>query len=166
VGFDLKGDLWVANPEFQDSSDLDGDAVRRYRLGNQPTPTPTPTPTSLSPVLKVRARPKNNPLRVNKRKRIVRWENTDGTLTKMNTRCYLKGQRLNRDIEIKKKKFKRGSAGRKTVWATPSCTVGLTCTSQVVAIFDNIPGAKPETWNRTWRVQNAPKIICSLPADG
>jgi hypothetical protein len=173
VGFDREGNLWVANPEFEAQSDVEGDAVRKYLTGTQPTPTPTVTPTPTptvtptpapaapSPYLHVGARSKNKRLKLEKRQRIVHWENTDGTLTKMRTRCFLNKKRLTGkakrricDIDTVNKQPNRGSAGSKKVFVTPSCIAGLTFKSKVVADFPNIPGAEPEKWKRSWTAKN------------
>jgi hypothetical protein len=114
-----------------------------------------------SPYLHVGARSANKQLKLEKRQRIVRWENTNGTLTKMRTRCFLNKKRLTGkakrrlcDIDTVNKQAKRGSAGSKKVFVTPSCIAGLTFKSKVVANFPNIPGAEPEKWKRSWTAKN------------
>ena len=108
-----------------------------------------------------------------KRTQIVNWEGTDGDLTKIKAKCFLKGkrlkgkaERLNCDISKKKGKGRRSTAGSKAITIKPSCTVGLTFKAKVVAKFPDFLGADPEKWSRSWKVKDQPRKTCRIPGTG
>ncbi|MCH9718733.1 MAG: hypothetical protein K0U60_02565 [Actinomycetia bacterium] len=138
-----------------------------------PTITPNPTPKPRKPYLIVDARKASKDIKFMKRTQIVNWEGTDGELTKIKAKCFLKGKRLtgkaeriNCDITKKKGKGRESTAGSKAIRIKPSCTVGLTFTAKVVAKFPDFLGAQPEKWSRSWKVKNQPKKRCRIPGTG
>ena len=192
VWFDPQNRLWVANPDVVESDS----AVRRYDTyvppvppppdppappvnpvnpvnPVTPTPTPTVTPAPAQPDLIVKARKAGKKIKYMKKTKIVKWEGTDGELTKIKAKCFLKGKRLkgkaeriNCDIRKKKSTGRESTAGSKAIIVTPSCTVGLRYKAVVVAQFPDIPGAKKKKFTRSWKVKDQPRKTCRIPGTG
>lgn len=138
-----------------------------------PTITPNPNPQPRKPYLIVDARKKSKKIKFMKRTQIVNWEGTDGNLTKIKAKCFLKGkrltgkaERLNCDITKKKGKGRESTAGSKAIRIKPSCTVGLTFKAKVVAKFPDFYGTDPEKWSRSWKVKDQPRKTCRIPGTG
>lgn len=133
-----------------------------------PTPTPEPTPEPISgkqASLKVKALGKKKKLSVGETTKVVRKVKTDAKIKKVQTKCFLQGQKLTgKDrkqlcgIEIKRNKKKNAK-----VWVTPACSTGLKYTTKITA---NGQGVTKNTWQRTWKVKNKPRISCALRGTG
>jgi sugar lactone lactonase YvrE len=150
-----------------------------------PTPTPSANPTPdgpnpRSPWLIVDARKASKKIKFMKKTQIVNWEGTDGELTKIKTKCFLnknkkskktiqlkgKAERVNCGIKKKKGVGRYSTQGSKAITVKPSCTVGLSFQTKVVAKFPDFPGAKTAKWKRSWKVKNRPRTLCRIPGTG
>jgi len=116
-------------------------------------------------VLRVKGAPKAKAISANERTRLVQSVQANGKVTKVRTRCSLKGNRLNEGDAAQLCGIRVANANSKKVRisAKPACTIGLKVS---VAITAKKPGATKNTWRKTWRVKANPDIRCSLRGTG
>lgn len=128
-----------------------------------PTPTPTPTPSpTVRTELQVAARPAAKRLTVGKRSRVVRSIDTNGTLKRLEVSCLLHGHKVTgkqrRSVCLTAKSKRRG-----VVEVAPLCSTRLRITVRIAA---KAPGAEKATWQRSWRVEQRPRVVCSRNGKG
>lgn len=108
---------------------------------------------------------KGKGLKPGKRTKIVRSASiSDGSITKVRTRCLLYGNQLKgKNRKAVCKINTRAAYNNVQVWAMPSCSVGVKVRTMITA--KDSAGQKT-TWKRTWRVRNKPRTVCALTANG